>query len=111
MAELILKVTPEEVRTKAKQIQDKQQQMEGLMDQMKSLVNGLNDCFDSDSGRLYQEKYTNVTKNIQASLEKLQSWGVRVLAPQTGRLACGDEGPGRMPEPEAVLAALAEALQ
>ena len=47
----------------------------------------------------------------QASLEKLQSWGVRVLAPQTGRLACGDEGPGRMPEPETVLAALAEALQ
>ena len=72
MAELILKVTPEEVRTKAKQIQDKQQQMEGLMDQMKSLVNGLNDCFDSDSGRLYQEKYTNVTKNIQASLENLK---------------------------------------
>lgn len=71
MEELKLRVTPEEVRTKAKQIQNKQQLLEDLMDQMKMLVSNLEDCFDSDSGRLYQEKYGNVTKNIQSSLENL----------------------------------------
>lgn len=47
----------------------------------------------------------------QASLEKLQNWGVRVVTAQTGRLACGDEGPGRMPEPETVLAELEKVLK
>lgn len=71
MEELRLRVTPEEVRAKAKQIQNKQKELNDLMDQMKTLVSNLQDCFDSDSGRLYQEKYGNVTKNIQASLENL----------------------------------------
>lgn len=49
-----------------------------------------------------------------ASLEKLKSWGVRVLDPADGRLACGETGPGRLAEPEQiareVLAALASKL-
>jgi phosphopantothenoylcysteine decarboxylase/phosphopantothenate--cysteine ligase len=46
------------------------------------------------------------------SVDRLQSWGVRVLPVGTGRLACGDEGAGRLLEPDEVLghvrAALAE---
>lgn len=38
----------------------------------------------------------------QASLEKLQSWGVTILPTQEGNLACGEVGPGRMLEPEAI---------
>ena len=47
-----------------------------------------------------------------ASLEKLRSWGVRVLDPIEGPHACGEGGAGRLLEPEQivtdVLAALAK---
>lgn len=46
----------------------------------------------------------------QGALEKLRSWGVQVLQPQTGHLACGDDGPGRMPEPESVVKKIEELL-
>jgi len=39
----------------------------------------------------------------RASLEKLQSWGVRVLQPTAGALACGEQGPGRMLEVDEIL--------
>jgi phosphopantothenoylcysteine decarboxylase/phosphopantothenate--cysteine ligase len=46
------------------------------------------------------------------SLEKLRTWGVRVLDPIEGPHACGEGGPGRLAEPEQiateVLAALAK---
>lgn len=34
-----------------------------------------------------------------SSLKKLTEWGVKILEPNTGELACGDYGPGRMVEP------------
>ena len=47
----------------------------------------------------------------QQSLEKLKSWGVHVMACRRGRLACGVEGEGRMPEPADVLAAIEELVK
>lgn len=44
----------------------------------------------------------------RANLQRLQSWGVRMIEPTTGRLACSDLGEGRMPEPEEVLLRLKE---
>jgi len=48
----------------------------------------------------------------KASLVVLRKWGVRVLDPVEGPHACGEEGGGRLPEPEAItkemLAALAQ---
>lgn len=41
-----------------------------------------------------------------ASLERLRSWGVRVLDPVEGPHACGETGPGRLLEPEALVAAV-----
>jgi phosphopantothenoylcysteine decarboxylase/phosphopantothenate--cysteine ligase len=44
----------------------------------------------------------------QTSLEKLASWGVKILESGTGRTACGEEGSGRLIEPLAALAAIEE---
>lgn len=45
-----------------------------------------------------------------ASLEKLKSWGVRVLDPVEGPHACGEAGPGRLAEPEQIVADVLKAL-
>lgn len=45
-----------------------------------------------------------------ASLEKLRSWGVRVLEPMEGPHACGEGGPGRLLEPEQIVAEVLAAL-
>ena len=42
----------------------------------------------------------------QDNLDRLRSYGVRVLEPAEGYLACGDTGKGKMPEPEDLLAVL-----
>lgn len=46
----------------------------------------------------------------QANLETLRGRGVIVCPPESGRLAGGDEGPGRLADPAAVVAAAARAL-
>lgn len=45
-----------------------------------------------------------------ASLAKLKSWGVRVLDPTEGLLACGETGPGRLAEPEQIVREVLAAL-
>lgn len=45
----------------------------------------------------------------QANLEVLRSRGVRVIEPESGPLACGEYGPGRLALPEVIVAALAGA--
>lgn len=42
----------------------------------------------------------------QRNVERLRADGVHLVGPESGSLAGGDEGPGRMSEPEAVVAAL-----
>ncbi|HEX6595895.1 MAG TPA: bifunctional phosphopantothenoylcysteine decarboxylase/phosphopantothenate--cysteine ligase CoaBC [Acidimicrobiales bacterium] len=44
---------------------------------------------------------------VQANVATLRARGVHVLEPDVGRLAGGDEGAGRLPEPEAIVAAVA----
>ncbi|MFN2505418.1 MAG: bifunctional phosphopantothenoylcysteine decarboxylase/phosphopantothenate--cysteine ligase CoaBC [Acidimicrobiales bacterium] len=44
---------------------------------------------------------------VQANLITLRRRGVHVLQPAVGRLAGGDEGPGRLPEPATIVAAIA----
>ncbi len=48
---------------------------------------------------------TRMYKNpvTQNNLDVLKKFGMSVLVPQTGHLACGDEGVGKMPEPETLL--------
>lgn len=34
----------------------------------------------------------------QDSIRKLQSWGIKIVEPEEGRVACNESGPGRLPE-------------
>jgi phosphopantothenoylcysteine decarboxylase/phosphopantothenate--cysteine ligase len=43
---------------------------------------------------------------VQANIEKLRQRGVEIIGPETGRLACGTEGIGRMAEPATILEAI-----
>jgi phosphopantothenoylcysteine decarboxylase/phosphopantothenate--cysteine ligase len=45
------------------------------------------------------------------NVERLRSDGITVVEPAEGEMACGEYGPGRLPEPEAVLAAIAKRLR
>ena len=44
------------------------------------------------------------------NVDRLAARGIRILGPAAGDQACGEVGPGRMLEPEALLAALAESF-
>jgi phosphopantothenoylcysteine decarboxylase/phosphopantothenate--cysteine ligase len=46
----------------------------------------------------------------QRNLARLQADGVTMVGPDEGPMACGEHGPGRMAEPEAILAAISAAL-
>lgn len=47
----------------------------------------------------------------QASVETLTGWGVRVIEPAEGLLACGENGAGRLAEPDLITAELLKALR
>lgn len=47
---------------------------------------------------------------VQTNLATLRGRGVRIVAPDEGILACGYEGPGRLPDADILLEALAGAL-
>ncbi len=51
---------------------------------------------------------TNMYKHpsTQQSIEKLKGWGLNFLLPDSGFLACGDIGEGRLLEPEKILEAI-----
>jgi phosphopantothenoylcysteine decarboxylase/phosphopantothenate--cysteine ligase len=44
------------------------------------------------------------------NVERLRADGVTVIEPDEGEMACGEYGPGRLPEPEAILAAIRDKL-
>lgn len=46
----------------------------------------------------------------QDNIQRLKGWGVHLVGPAEGRLACGTTGPGRMAEPEDILAAAGKLL-
>jgi phosphopantothenoylcysteine decarboxylase/phosphopantothenate--cysteine ligase len=47
----------------------------------------------------------------QRNVETLRKLGIHFIGPDSGYLACGTEGPGRMSEPEAILARMVELLK
>ena len=48
---------------------------------------------------------------VQDNVARLRDYGFHIIEPESGDLASGDRGPGRMPEPEAIVSALAEILE
>lgn len=73
MADLILKVTTEEVQGKAQEINAQKDTMENQMEEMLAQVSSLENSWESDSGSKYIEQYQTVTNNIKNSLEALQT--------------------------------------
>ena len=55
---------------------------------------------------------TNMYENpiVQDNLEVCRSYGMEVIAPATGYLACGDTGAGKMPEPETLFEYIAREI-
>ena len=47
---------------------------------------------------------------VQGNLKLLRQRGFHVVEPEAGEMACGAYGPGRLPEPAAIVEALAEVL-
>jgi phosphopantothenoylcysteine synthetase/decarboxylase len=45
------------------------------------------------------------------NIEQLQADGVRVIEPAEGEMACGEFGPGRLPEPQQILDAMDDLLK
>ena len=69
-----LKVTPDEVRSKAKEIETQKGRMQQLMQEMQQQVNKLSsEQWKSQSGMDYVTKYQSVQKNCMSSLETLMS--------------------------------------
>ena len=54
--------------------------------------------------RMWQHEAT------KRNVARLRADGVTILEPDEGEMACGEYGPGRLPEPEAIFAAIEEAL-
>ena len=48
---------------------------------------------------------------VQRNIETLKSWGIRMVGPESGELACGVNGVGRMAEPKAIAAAVCAATR
>src|SRR3954465_11846022 len=46
----------------------------------------------------------------QRNIAQLKADGVTVIDPAEGEMACGEYGPGRLPEPEAIVGALSDLL-
>jgi phosphopantothenoylcysteine decarboxylase/phosphopantothenate--cysteine ligase len=40
------------------------------------------------------------SKAVQKNIETLKGWGIKIMEPVIGHLACGEEGVGKFPEPE-----------
>ncbi len=47
---------------------------------------------------------------VQDNIEKLKGYGMEMITPSNGYLACGDTGAGKMPEPETLFKAIVKAL-
>ena len=47
---------------------------------------------------------------VKDNMKKLESYGIDVINPASGYLACGDTGEGKMPEPEVLLSYILKVL-
>lgn len=47
----------------------------------------------------------------QSNLETLEKRGIHIIAPDTGEMACGETGQGRLPDPEKILMAVTNFIQ
>lgn len=73
----------------------------GIADDMLTTTFLASECPKIVSPAMNTRMYKNpVTQDNMKTLEK---YGIKVITPATGYLACGDTGEGKMPEPEEIL--------
>jgi phosphopantothenoylcysteine decarboxylase/phosphopantothenate--cysteine ligase len=48
---------------------------------------------------------------VQRNVQTLRGLGLRTIGPESGRLACGDVGPGRMAEPSEIVEAITDLIR
>lgn len=48
---------------------------------------------------------------VQENLRRLREYGVKVIEPDSGRLACGDEGKGKLPSEDFLFSCIAQEIQ
>ncbi len=51
------------------------------------------------------------SRQVQHNIERLKSFGYKILEPGSGELACGTVGPGRLPEPAIIMDAVRALFQ
>lgn len=73
----------------------------GLADDMLTTTFLASTCEKIVSPAMNTRMYNNPI--TQDNMKKLESYGIRVIKPANGYLACGDVGEGKMPEPEELL--------
>lgn len=72
MATLILKVIPEDVTSKANQINAMKNSMEDILSDMDKTIKSLSEVYDSTAGKTYLEKYGKLKISVMSSLETLE---------------------------------------
>lgn len=72
MADYVLKVSTEDVRTKAQQIAVQRGILADLMTEFQTKITSLETCFKSEAGTDYEMQFQNVAKNVNGALEVLQ---------------------------------------
>jgi len=73
----------------------------GIADDMLTTTAMACPCTKIISPAMNTKMYLNPV--VQGNLKKLSGYGWEVIRPASGRLACGDVGEGKMPEPEVLL--------
>lgn len=73
MAEYIIKVDTETIRTTTDKIEAQRTFMEGYMNDMQSKITGLQEYFKSDAGYEFVSKYSNVNNEIKNCLANLSN--------------------------------------
>lgn len=80
----------------------------GIADDMLTTTFLASTCPKVVSPAMNTRMYTNPI--TQDNMKTLEHYGIRVITPATGYLACGDVGAGKMPEPEELLEHIIYAL-
>ncbi len=71
--EIVIKVTPEELRAKAGEVKNCRSQIAVIMDDMTQAVKTLSSYWKATSGENFVQKFNQVTHNIQDALTFLDS--------------------------------------
>lgn len=92
MAQYVIKVSTDEIRSLSDKFSSQKTVMENYMTEMNSKIKELEAYFKSDAGIKFVEKYNTVSKDISACLDNLQS-EITALRTAAGIF---DDGKGRV---------------